>query len=77
MTDESQSSRIELPRLAAAAQAHGLRVLIRADADQEPLDALLEERFRAAVEQEKRRIRARKPWYQRLFPFTITIKRRV
>jgi hypothetical protein len=32
-----------------------------------------DEQFRSAVEREKARLRTRK-WYQRLFPFTITIK---
>lgn len=41
--------------------------------------ALMEHRddhFRVLVEREKKRLRARK-WWHRLFPFTITITRRV
>lgn len=38
---------------------------------------LKEELFRAAVEAEKERLRNWKPWWQRLLPWTISIKRRV
>ena len=37
---------------------------------------IAEEEYREAVEREKARIRAYRPWYHRIFPFTITITRR-
>ena len=33
------------------------------------------ERFRAAVEAEKARLRAARPWWQKLFPYRIKIER--
>jgi hypothetical protein len=35
-----------------------------------------EERFRAAVEAEKTRLRQHRPWWERLLPFVIRIERR-
>lgn len=37
---------------------------------------IAQEKFRAAVEREKARIRLHKPWWHSLCPFVITIKRR-
>lgn len=39
---------------------------------------LAEERYRAAVKQEKERLRAKaaRPWWAKLFPWRITIERR-
>lgn len=37
---------------------------------------ILKENFRAAVDTEKARLRAYVPVWQRIFPFTISIKRR-
>ena len=39
------------------------------------LKEIIEESFKDAVEIEKKKILSRK-WYHKLFPFTITIKRR-
>lgn len=36
---------------------------------------LEEESFRAAVEREKERLRNKRPWWKRLFPFVIKIER--
>lgn len=38
--------------------------------------AIREERFRSQVEIEKARLRERKPWWHKVFPFKITITRR-
>lgn len=46
--------------------------LVREHAESE----LLEEKFRAAVEAEKNRLRTFKPWWHRVFPFIIEIRRR-
>jgi len=43
---------------------------------QEALRQLTEERFREAVETEKQRLRQYVPWWHRIFPFVITIRRR-
>jgi hypothetical protein len=37
---------------------------------------IAEEQFRAAVEARKQELRVPRPWWQRLFPFVITIHRR-
>lgn len=39
-------------------------------------EELAEERFRAAVEKEKARLRARRSFWQKVFPYKITITRR-
>jgi len=39
------------------------------------MQELAAEKFREEVEQEKARLRKRRGWWKKLFPFTITIRR--
>lgn len=37
---------------------------------------IVAEQFRAAVEAEKQRLRNKRPWWEKLFPYTIKIERK-